>query len=330
MTVSDRTRRFRPRFLWAALVALLIGVLGAPQSASAAGLTQVTGFGSNPGNLGMYAYLPDGLPSGAPLVLALHGCTQSANDYYSHSGWPKFADADRFAVVFPQTTSVNNITSCFNWFQPGDYTRGQGEALSIRQMVDYAVAHYGSDPSRVYVTGLSAGGAMTAAMLAAYPDVFAGGAIDSGVPAGCATSLINASTCQYTAVNKTPAAWGNLVRNASGGWHGPWPRVAIWHGTSDTTVVAANATESRDQWTNVWGISNTPSATSTLPGGTTKAVYKDAGGQSVVETYTISGMTHGLAVDPGQGADQCGTTGAYYLDKICSSYYTAQFWGLGG
>ena len=105
-------------------------------------------------------YQPYG--TGRAVVIALHGCGQSASDYYGHSGWPKYADLYRVALVLPEQTSSNNPLSCFNWYTAGDIGRGQGEALSIKQMVDYAVAHYGSDPRRVYVTGLSAGGAMTA------------------------------------------------------------------------------------------------------------------------------------------------------------------------
>ncbi|MFF4550120.1 PHB depolymerase family esterase [Streptomyces sp. NPDC001406] len=319
----------RPASAAALVLSLIAVVLGlSPAPAQAASLQEVTGFGSNPGNLQMFQYAPANLPSGAPLVVALHGCTQSASDYYSHSGWSKYADMYGFALVLPQTTSSNNANSCFNWYQSSDYTRGQGEALSIKQMVDYAKSHYGSDPSRVYVTGLSAGGAMTSVMLADYPDVFAGGAIDSGIPAGCATDLTSGLTCEYNAVNKTPQQWGDAVRSASGGWGGPWPRVAIWQGTGDSTVNPANATEERDQWTHVWGISQTPSSTTSLTGGTTQATYNDANGKPAVETFSISGMAHGLAVNPGSAADQCGSTGTYYLNYICSSYWTAKFWGL--
>ncbi|MEU8617749.1 PHB depolymerase family esterase [Streptomyces sp. NPDC048623] len=315
----------------AGALALTAGLVaaGGPQ-ASAASLTQVTGFGTNPGNLSMYAYKPDALPSGAPLVVALHGCTQSASDYHTHSGWQKFADAYGFALVYPQTSSANNSNSCFNWFEPGDTARGQGEALSIKQMVDKAVAQYGSDPARVFITGLSAGAGMTADMLAAYPDVFAGGAIDSGLPAYCANSVSTAYTCMYSPPDKTPAQWGALVRSAAPAGTTSWPRVAIWQGTSDTTVQPANATELRDQWTDVWGIGQTPSRTETLGGGTTLSVYEDGAGRPAVEVYSISGMAHGLAVDPGSGAEQCGSTGTYYLDTICSSYHTARFWGLDG
>ncbi|MFK0214613.1 alpha/beta hydrolase family esterase [Streptomyces sp. NPDC090298] len=314
----------------AGALALTCGLVAGGPPASAAGLTQVTGFGSNPGNLSMYAYVPDALPAGAPLVVALHGCTQSAADYYANSGWPKFADSYGFALVLPQTSSANNANSCFNWFEPGDSARGQGEALSIRQMVDKALTQYGGDARRVYVTGLSAGAGMTANLLAAYPDVFAGGSVDSGLPASCATSVSTAYTCMYSPPDKTPAQWGALVRSAAPAGTASWPRVAIWQGTADTTVKPANATELRDQWTDVWGIGQTPTRTKGLGGGTTLTEYDDASGHPAVRVYSVSGMPHGLAVDPGSGPDQCGATGTYYLDTICSSYHTARFWGLDG
>ncbi|MER7949316.1 PHB depolymerase family esterase [Streptomyces sp. NPDC096079] len=331
-TKSRRLVRGVRRWVTAAAGALALtgGLVAVGPQASAAGLTQVTGFGSNPGNLSMYAYVPDALPAGAPLVVALHGCTQSASDYYAKSGWPKFADSYGFALVFPQTTSANNANSCFNWFEPGDTARGQGEALSIKQMVDKAVAQYGSDTRRVYITGLSAGAGMTADMLAAYPDVFAGGSLASGLPAFCANSVSTAYTCMYSPPDKSPAQWGALVRSAAPAGTTSWPRVAIWQGTADTTVKPANATELRDQWTDVWGIGQTPSRTSTLGGGATLSEYDDASGEPAVQVYSLAGMAHGLAVDPGTGPDQCGATGTYYLDTLCSSYHTARFWGLDG
>jgi len=299
-------------------VAFLAALVVVTPAHAATGLTQVGSFGSNPGALRMYSYVPAGLPSGRPVVIALHGCGQSASDYYGHSGWPKYADLDQAALVFPEQTSSNNAL-CFNWYVNGDITRGAGEALSIKQMVDYAVANYGSDPHKVYVTGLSAGGAMTAVMLATYPDVFAGGAVVAGLPYNCGT------ICQYQAQTKTPAQWGDLVRAADPGFTGPRPRVAIWYGTSDTTVVPANATELRDQFTNAAGISATATASVTLPGGTTEDLY----GTSVA-LFKVPGIGHGTPVDPGPSESQCGTTGTYYLASICSSYYIAQFWGLTG
>lgn len=320
-------RRLAP--LAAGLLALLVAqpapAVAAP---AAAGLVQVTGFGSNPGNLQMFAYTPDGLAAGAPLVVALHGCTQSANAYHSSSGWPKYADLWGFDVVFPQTTSANNALSCFGWFDQAESTRGRGEAASVVQMVEYAKQTYGSDGRRVYVTGLSAGGGMAADLLAAYPDVFAGGSVASGLPAQCATSQAAASGCQTGPQKLSPAQWGDKVRASYPGWTGPWPRVAIWQGTSDYTVYPANATALRDQWTDVWGIGQTPSSTQSLPGNTTRSVYADAAGRPAVETFSVAGMGHGLPVSPGPGTEECGATAAYFLDTICSAYHTGLFWGL--
>ncbi|WP_107094540.1 PHB depolymerase family esterase [Streptomyces sp. XY431] len=289
---------------------------------------QVTGFGSNPGKLSMYTYAPAGLPSGAPLVIALHGCTQTADDYYRHSGWPELADRYGFAVVFPQTGAANNPLSCFRWFDAAQNARGVGEAASVLQMVTRAGDLFGTDRSRVFVTGLSAGGGMAADLLADYPDVFAGGAVDAGPPAHCAATLAAASSCQNNDQRLTPAQWAEKVRRADPGHPGPWPRVAIWQGTADTTVRPVNATELRDQWTEVWGIGQNPSGTRSLPGGTTETRYDDAGGRPAVALYSIAGMGHGLAVAPGSGTDRCGATGAYFLDAICSGYHTAVFWGL--
>ncbi|WP_440070531.1 extracellular catalytic domain type 1 short-chain-length polyhydroxyalkanoate depolymerase [Streptosporangium sp. OZ121] len=308
----------------------LLGLLGAATAttspARAASLVQVGSFGSNPGNLTMYSYRPDGSTAGRPLVVLLHGCTQNASGYFANSGWRKYADQSGFTLVLPQTGSANNSSSCFNWFETGDTTRGQGEAASIRAMVAYAVSTYGSDPARVYVSGLSAGGAMSAVMLATYPDVFAGGSIGAGLAYRCAAGLLQASTCQYGPVSKTPQQWGDLVRNAHSGYSGPYPRVAIWQGLSDYTVVPANAAQLRDQWTNVRGVSQSPTSTRSLTGGTSLKVY----GNDAVRVYEITGMGHGLPIDPGGAADQCGSAAAYFLDTICSAYHDAQFFGLTG
>jgi len=293
-----------------------------------AAITEVTGFGTNPGALRMYRYRPDGLPTGRPVVLALHGCTQDAAAYGTDTGWVALAEQWRFTLVLPAQQQANNGSRCFNWFQSADTTRGQGEAESIAQMVRRAVAD-GADPARVWISGLSAGGGMTATMLATYPELFAGGGIVAGPPHRCATTLIEAFSCMYPGRDLTPTQWGGFVRAAS--QHtGPWPTVSIWHGTADYTVATANQREQVDQWTDVHGIPTTPSATDTVAG-FPHAVYRTADGRTVVETVTLTGMGHGQPVDPGTSATSCGRAGAYILDvNLCAARHLGTTWQLAG
>jgi len=275
----------------------------------------------------MFSHVPADLPTGRPLVVVLHGCTQTATAFADDTGWSSLADRWRFALLLPQQQNANNPLGCFNWFLPDDTARGSGEVLSIKQMIDTMAAHYGVDAGRVYVTGLSAGGAMAAAMLAAYPEVFAAGAIVSGLPYGCATTELEAYTCMNPGVDRAAATWGDEVRAASG-HTGTWPDVSVWQGTSDTTVVPRNRTELVEQWTDVHGTDGVPDLRDTVAG-YPHAVYEDAAGRDVVENYEITGMAHGQAIDPGTGPERCGTVAPYVLDAgICAAYHIGRFWGL--
>jgi poly(hydroxyalkanoate) depolymerase family esterase len=301
----------------------------AATSQAVAALTPITGFGANPGNLLMYAYVPKSAPANAPLVLALHGCTEGATDY-EDAGWDALADTYGFYVVYPQQQSSNNIEECFNWFgntsgSTADITRGQGEAASIAQMVDAMKAKYSIDAKRVYATGFSAGAAYAVALLAMYPDVFAAGASFSGVPFGCATSLTTAYTCMGSAVSKTPSAWATLAKAGYPGYAGPYPRLSVWQGSSDTTVNTANLSEIVQQWTALTGVSQTPTATDTVAG-FPHASYANASGAVQVESYSITGMSHAVSIDTGTG---CGTAGTYFVNEsLCAASAAAQFFGI--
>ncbi len=336
-------RKLRLRSLVGGLLALTVlgcedmGPLeGPPEDAPevaqlSSALTAVTSFGTNPGNLKMYKYVPANMPANAPLVVALHGCTQTAAAYEA-TGWTALADLLKFYIVYPEQVSGNNQNACFNWFEPGDIARGQGEALSIKQMVDTMKAAHSIDASRVFVTGLSAGGAMTHVMAATYPDVFAGAAVMAGVPYKCATTMTDAFSCMSPGVDKTPTAWRDLVRNAFSTYTGAYPRMSIWHGTSDFTVKNTNLTEGLEQWTAVHGIDLTEDVSETVAGYPHK-VYKNTAGKALVETYALTGMGHGTPIDPAfkfpSSTVACGTAGAYVLDTdICSTWQVAKFWGL--
>lgn len=287
-------------------------------------LREVTGFGSNPGALRMLCYVPEGLPAGAPLVVALHGCTQTAAGYDAGTGWSTLAEARGFAVLLPEQAQGNNPNRCFNWFEPGDTARGAGEALSIRQMVARMVADHGLDPARVFVTGLSAGGAMTSTMLATYPEVFAAGAIIAGLPHGAAASMPEAFEAMAGGKPRPAAELAAKVRAASP-HRGPWPRVSIWQGDADATVRPVNADRIRQQWTTLHGL-DAASQPAGLSAGHQVRVWRDAAGRPVVESHAIAGMAHGVPLDPAAGV---GAAGPFMLDVgVSSTELIADFFGL--
>jgi feruloyl esterase len=290
-------------------------------------LTEVTGFGSNPGNLRMLTYVPKAVSPSPALVVVLHGCTQNAAGYDHGSGWSALADRYGFVLLYAEQQEANNPNRCFNWFQVSDIERNRGEAHSIRQMVEHAVRQHTVDRSRVFVTGLSAGGAMTSTMLATYPEVFASGAIVAGLPYRCATSVPEAFECMFQGQTRPAQEWGDLVRNASS-HQGPWPRVSVWHGSADATVKPMNAGEILKQWTNVHGLESAPTYSETVDG-YPRRVWTDAAGEEVIEEFVITGMAHGTPLATGDAEHSYGAAGPFLLDVgISSSYQIAKFWGL--
>jgi feruloyl esterase len=298
-----------------------------PLQAASDRLIETTHFGINPGNLRMFTYAPPQLAPSPALVVVLHGCTQNAAGYDYGSGWSVLAERYGFVALFPEQQEANNPKRCFNWFQTGDIERDRGEAASIRQMIERAIRDHGIDRSRVFVTGLSAGGAMTAVMLATYPEVFAGGAIIAGLPYRCATSVSEAFESMFQGRTRSAREWGDLVRHASQ-HRGPWPKVSVWHGSADATVKPLNAGEIIKQWADVHGLSTAPSRNETVDGYPRRVWTNDAG-EDVIEEYTISGMAHGTPLATGDGENHYGAAGPFLLEVgISSSYHIAKFWGL--
>lgn len=282
---------------------------------------------ANPGALRAFCHVPEGLQPGAGLVVVLHGCTQTAAGYDQGSGWSQLADRRGFAVLFPEQTNANNQNLCFNWFQDGDARRGGGEAASIAAMTQAMCKQYGLDPARVFVTGLSAGGAMTSVMLAAYPDLFAGGAIIAGMPYGCASSVAEAFACMGGRSQVDAAALPDKVRRAAG-HKGPWPRVSVWHGGADHIVVPGNADAIVAQWAPLHELSMKPSRTGRVEG-YPHHQWLGPAGEIVIERYDITGMAHGTPLMPGTDDGQSGVAGAHMLDAgISSTDRIAAFFGV--
>ncbi|MEO3755419.1 PHB depolymerase family esterase [Streptomyces sp. B6B3] len=289
----------------AALAAVVSGLLitlasiALPAPASAAQLVEVPNFGTNPGNLRMHAYVPDATPANPAIVVAMHGCGGNGPGFAQSSEFNALADQHGFIVIYPTATKQTAMGNCFDvWSQESKTHGGGSDPASIVSMVDYAEQQYGGDPARVFATGSSSGGMETQALLAVYPDVFKAGASFMGVPFTCFANEADfppwTSQCVNGSMNRSPQQWGDAVRAAYPGYTGPRPRVQLWHGTADPLVPFQLQQEAVDQWTNVFGLSQTPSSTDQPQPSWTRDRYADSSGTVQVEAIDVSGAGHSL------------------------------------
>jgi poly(hydroxyalkanoate) depolymerase family esterase len=203
--------------------------------------------GSEPGSFSLHAfdgptgrrdyklYVPRSY-AGQPvaLIVMLHGCTQDANDFAAGTRMNEIAERDGFLVAYPIQSRRANASKCWNWFQPSDQKRGQGEPSIIDGITGEIMERYRVDPRRVYVAGLSAGGAMADVMIHVYPERYAAAGIHSGLPYGSATDLQSA-----LAVMK--GGRGRAHSAPAGGGDAPLRPIIVFQGTADSTVHASNS-----------------------------------------------------------------------------------------
>jgi len=295
--------RLKIRMLAAALVAALatLVTLVVASPASAATLTEVTGFGTNPTNLRMHLYVPDRVAARPAILVAVHYCSGSGPAFYSGTQYAALADRYGYIVIYP---SVTRSSLCWDVSSAAALRRGGGsDPVGIMSMVDYVKQRYNADPGQIYATGTSSGAMMTNVLLGDYPDVFKAGASFAGVPFGCFATTNGSewnSECSGGQLIKTAQEWGDLVRNAYPGYSGARPRMQIWHGTNDETLRYPNFGEQIKQWTNVHGLSQTPTFTDTPQSGYTRTRYGGSGGMAPVEAISMQGVSHNLPVDAAQ------------------------------
>lgn len=283
-------------------------------------------FSPNPGALEMWLHVPERRLPRAALVVLLHGCTQHAVGFATDGGWLALADEAGFAVLAPQQSSANNMNRCFNWFEPQDMRRGGGEPASIAAMIAAAVARHDLDPDRVYIAGLSAGGAMTAVMLTTYPELFAGGAILAGLPYGAAVGVGQALQAMRARSASSPGELGARLRDG-GAAPGPLPPTTIWHGDADHVVDDANGALIAGQWAAAQGLPADPDETSEELG-VSRSTWRDGSGAARIELNRVRGMGHGVPLET-RGPGGLGRAAPYMLEAgVNSTREIVRFWGL--
>ncbi|CZR54576.1 related to acetylxylan esterase (subclass of the carboxylic acid esterases) [Phialocephala subalpina] len=288
-------------FSTVAAAAALAGLVNADAYVAAAGpLVQVSAFKDGPTKAGMYVYVPTKKADKAPIIVAIHYCTGTAQKYFSGSNYASLADTHGFIVIYPNSPSSGG---CWDVASTGSLTHGKGgDSETIVNMVKYAVTNYGGDADRVFATGSSSGAMMTNVLAGAYPDVFRAGSVYSGVPDGCfyvsgaTTGMATpgwSNSCANGQNIKTAQAWGDLVRSYYPGYNGTYPKMQIFHGTADNTLDYPNLAEQMKEWSNVFGISFTKNVTGTPQSGYTQMVYGD--GTKLVG-YSAQGVGHTVPI----------------------------------
>jgi poly(hydroxyalkanoate) depolymerase family esterase len=241
-------------------------------------------FGNQAGTRPYKLYIPTGYAGEPlPMIVMLHGCTQTPDDFAAGTRMNALAEERGCFVLYPAQTRAANRSRCWNWFKRADQRRDKGEPAILAGMTRDCMSRYAIDPRRVYVAGLSAGGAMAAVLAAAYPDLYAAVGVHSGLAVGSAHDLQSA----FAAMQGTPAARSAVRKGASGA-----VPLIVFHGDRDSTVHPRNGErvilESVD-----------PAAASSIehgqvPGGHayTRTVHRDATGRVVLEHWLVHGAGH--------------------------------------
>jgi poly(hydroxyalkanoate) depolymerase family esterase len=285
-------------------------------------------FTNAAGSLDYLGYVPSTYQPGTamPLVVALHGCTESADEFRQLTRWDALAQAKGFIVVFPQQSSNANSMKCWNFFQSADMSRGAGEPAVVAGITRWVQQHYTVDAHRTYVSGLSAGGAMSSVMAATYPDLYAA----AGIGSGCEYAA-TAACAGYKSAD--PVTAGQQAYKAMGSHARPMP-VILFEGDQDTTVPPVNAQQIVQQWQVTDDLADdggqngsvpvqaTGVTRGSVPGGHSYTVtsYSDGHAKELLQSWLVNGMGHAWSggcscaryADPA-GPDETGAMYAFFM-----------------
>ncbi len=241
-----------------------------------------------------------------PLVVMLHGCTQDPDDFAAGTGMNTLAKEQGFFVLYPAQSKNANPQRCWNWFQHNHQQRGSGEPRLLAEMVQSVMQTYGIDPKRVYIAGLSAGGAMADIVAAAYPEIFAASGVHSGLPSGAASNVAEAFAVMK---NGAPAARPNEKSQRFGKPLGAVAKsrtsvpTIVFHGEQDQTVSSRNGDQVVAAVLRSAATNNTdPHASSADPsveqgvstGGQrfTRSIHRSESGAVLAEHWLVHGASH--------------------------------------
>ncbi len=292
---------------------------------SFAAFTELKNFGINPGDLEASYYLPktnNTNSSSAALVVLLHGCAQQAEVLAQKSGFLGLAKQHNFALLLPQQGLSNNIKHCFNWYSADDYTKDQGETLSIKNMITTVKQKLASE--KVFIIGLSAGGAMASSLLVNYPDIFNAGAVVAGIPFPCADGLITGISCMKNGPSQTAGELVTLIQKISPK-QTTWPKLSVWTGEKDSIVSPLNSSMLAQQWAQLSRLKAKPIVDK--KSGYTITRWQNAAQETQIELVEVMNKDHGIMVNP--KVYNGGEVSDYLLaSPLSTAKHVIDFWRL--
>jgi poly(hydroxyalkanoate) depolymerase family esterase len=239
-----------------------------------------------------------------PLVVMLHGCTQDPDDFAAGTGMNALAREQGFYVLYPAQAQDANPSRCWNWFKHNHQTRNRGETAVIATMTHAVVQAHGIDPDRVFIAGLSAGGAMAALVAAAYPETFAAVGVHSGLPPGAADSLPQGLAAMRTGTGATTLPAGipvgkRSMANPAAAAELPVPAI-VFHGDQDQTVHPRNGEQVieavlKSRARSSASTANRPTleqGVSTRGRRYTRSTHRSDSGQPIAEHWLVHGAGH--------------------------------------
>jgi poly(hydroxyalkanoate) depolymerase family esterase len=305
-------------FLWTLLYGVSCSALATSQPV--ANFQPLTHFGDNPGDLTASYFQPS--KQTKSLVVFLHGCVQQGEALAKQSGFFSLAKQHNFTLLVPQQSKKNNVTSCFNWFSEQDSEKDQGEVLSIKNMILALKAQSKFD--HIFIAGLSAGGAMTSALLVHYPELFSAGAVIAGLPYPCANNLAKAISCMRNGPSQSSMELASLARQGNETIK-KWPRLIVITGSKDNVVNPNNSQSLALQWSALSENSLKPSKSST-------ADYQQTLWQTIeepaqVKLIEINEIGHGLSVNSNY-KNRDANAEFLYESSLDSAMNIVDFWGV--